>query len=146
MYGLTLFAPDVPSRLPLDELLPCCASGMIGLWELRQHEPEGIASIERMLPLYLSTLERLARQSSSPFQKAAARLAAQGYLLVTVLATHARKLDQMEAASSLARFYGQLAHDPNLEVAALKRLALKFGFEHRFIEAFNTCKGMSTPL
>jgi tetratricopeptide (TPR) repeat protein len=138
MYGLTLFAPEAPSRLPLDELLPCCASGMIGLWEHLQYAPEGMAAIGRMLPLYLSTLERIARQSPPPFQQAAARLAAQGYLLVTKLATHYRRLDQMEAASLLARSYGQLAHDPNLEVAALIRLAVKYSNERRMVEAFNT--------
>jgi tetratricopeptide (TPR) repeat protein len=44
----------------------------------------------------------------------------------------------MEAASVLARFYGQLAQDANLEVAALIRLAAKFGCEPRRVEAFTT--------
>jgi tetratricopeptide (TPR) repeat protein len=42
----------------------------------------------------------------------------------------------MEAASVLARSYGQLAQDANLEVAALIRLAVRFGFEPRRVEAF----------
>ncbi len=35
MYGLTPFAQDLPPRLPLEELLACCASGMVACWELR---------------------------------------------------------------------------------------------------------------
>ncbi len=135
MYGLTPFGDDLPPRLPLEELLACCASGMVACWQLRQYEPEGLALIRRMLPAYLSTLEKLAHHSS-PSQADAARLAAQGYLLVAVLAAYAHRLESMEAASVLARFYGQLAQDPNLEVAALMRLALKFGFERRRVEAF----------
>jgi DNA-binding SARP family transcriptional activator len=137
MYGLSLFAPETPQRLPLEEMLPCCASGIVACWELRQYEPEGLAEIERLLPAYLATLEKLARQSS-PYQQDAARLAAQGYLLMGVLAEHFRRLDQMEAAARMARLYGQLAHDPNLEVAALIRLATKRGLERHMVEAFST--------
>jgi DNA-binding SARP family transcriptional activator len=137
VYGLTRFADNLPPRLPLDELLACCASGLVACWELRQYEPEGLVLIERLLPAYLATLEQLACHSS-PVQAEAARLAAQGYLLLTVLASHARRLEQMEAASVLARSYGQLAQDANLEVAALIRLGVKFGFEHRMVEAFST--------
>jgi tetratricopeptide (TPR) repeat protein len=137
VYGLTLFAEDAPPRLPLEELLACCASGLVACWQLRQYEPEGLVLIERLLPAYLSTLEKLAR-SSSPFQAEAARLTAQGYLLLTKLASYARRLEQMEAASVLARSYGQLAQDANLEVAALIRLGTKFDFECRLVEAFTT--------
>ncbi len=95
--------------------------------------------IERLLPAYLATLEQLACHCS-PFQAEAARLAAQGYLLVAWLASHARRLEQMEAASVLARFYGQLAQDANLQVAALYSLAVRFDFEGErcLVEAFTT--------
>ncbi|MBV9689515.1 MAG: hypothetical protein JO202_07370 [Ktedonobacteraceae bacterium] len=139
MYGLTRFAEDLSPRLPLEELLACCASGMVACWELRQYEPEGLVLIERLLPAYLSTLEKLARHSS-PFQAEAACLAAQGYLLIAELVAHARRLEQMEAACVLARSYGQLAQNPNLEMAALIQLAVRFDLEgeRRLVEAFTT--------
>jgi transcriptional regulator with XRE-family HTH domain len=129
MYGLNRIPLKIRA-LPLDETLASCASGIVACWELRQYEPEGLAAIQKILAAYLPILEQVARQSS-PFQKAAANLAAQGYLLMGILANHYSKLEQMETTSRLARFYSQLAQDPNLEVSALIRLAIKFDFEDR---------------
>ncbi len=129
MYGLA----DIPlkiSSLPIDETLASCAAGIVACWELRQHEPEGLAAMQKILASYLPALEQIAHQAS-PFQRTAANLAAQGYLLMGILANHYGKLEQMETTSHKARFYSQLAQDTNLEVAALVRLAIKFDFEDR---------------
>jgi tetratricopeptide (TPR) repeat protein len=129
MYGLSHLAP--PSKpIPLDETLASCAAGVTACWELRHYEPEGLQAIQHILSAYLPTLEQVAHQPS-PFQQAAANLAAQGYLLVGILANHYSKLDQMELASRRAYTYGQLARDPNLQASALIRLAVKLDFEEQ---------------
>lgn len=128
MYGLSYLASEQRVRLPLDEALPLCAAGLTACVGLRKYEPEGMLAIQQILAAYLPTLEKAARQSSH-HRAVAASLAGQGYLLVGVLAAHYGKLDQLEAASRMARFYGQMAHDVNLEVAALIRLAIKYDFE-----------------
>jgi tetratricopeptide (TPR) repeat protein len=129
MYGLNHIPLRIRS-LPLDETLASCAAGIVASWELRQYEPEGLTVIQKILAAYLPTLEQIARQPS-PFQKAAANLAAQGYLLMGLLANHYGKLEQMETTSRQARLYSQLAQDPNLQVSALIRLAIKFDSEDR---------------
>jgi transcriptional regulator with XRE-family HTH domain len=136
LYGLTR-TPLLPSQLSPEEMLPLCAAGLTACGELRQYEPEGIYAIGRILSAYLPTLEELSRQSVT-FQRTAASLASQGYLLAGLLADHAGQLDQLEAASRMARLYAQVARDPNLEVAALRRLAIKYDFEHRDVKAMET--------
>lgn len=137
MYGLTHLTPVV-RPIPFDKTLSSCAAGIAACWELRQDEPEGLATIQRILASYLPTLEHIARVQSSPSQQAAAYLAAQGYLLLGILANHYSKLEQMERTSRSARFYGKLAQDPNLEVSALIRLAVTFDFENRDAKTLET--------
>ncbi|MGH2479311.1 MAG: hypothetical protein ACRDHW_06620, partial [Ktedonobacteraceae bacterium] len=138
IYGLAHLPFATPSRKrPPEEALPLCAAGMTACWELWQYQPEGILAVKRILAAYLPTLEHLVQQSSLS-QKEAALLAAQGYLLVWRLAEHAGKLDQMEAAGRMARLHAQIAHDTNLEVAALARLAVKFDYEQRDVKSLET--------
>ncbi len=134
MYGLTRFIPEKHPLSSAEELLPLCAAGLTACQELRQHEPEGTQTIRRVLAEYLPALEYFARQSSS-FQQSAAHLAAQSYLLVSVVTDHYGQLYHREAASRMARYYAQIAQDPNLEVSALTRLAVKFGFERCHLNA-----------
>ena len=136
MYGLThLAAPSRP--IPLDETIASCAAGITACWELRHYEPEGLQAIQHILSAYLPTLEQIARQPSL-FQQSAASLAAQGYLLVGILANHYSKLAQMELASRRAYTYGQLARDPNLQASALIRLAVKLDFEEQDVKTLQT--------
>ena len=135
MYGLAFLLSDLQTLPPSEEFLPLCAAGLTACLELRQYEqPEGWITIRRVLAAYLPTLEKLAQQSS-PTKQAAAHLAAQGHLLVHMLADHYGKLEHMESAARRARFYGQLANDPNLEVSALIRLAVRFDYEHQYQKA-----------
>jgi len=130
IYGLTRFIPEKHPLSSAEELLPLCAAGLAACQELRQHEPEGMQTIRRVLAAYLPALEHFAQQSS-PSQQSAAHLVAQSYLLINGLVEHYGHYDQMEAASRMARFYGQLAHDPNLEVSALNRLAVTTSYMNR---------------
>lgn len=136
MYSLTLFASERRTPPP-EEMLSLCAAGLSACLELRQYEPEGMLAMQRILAVYLPNLERLAHQSS-PSQQKAAYLAAQGYLLVNILASHHGRLDQMEAAARMARSYAQLASDPNLEISALLRLATTYDLENRDEKALDT--------
>ncbi len=134
MYGLAFLVGSHHILPPPEEFLPLCAASLSACRELRKYEAEGMAIIRRALAAYLPALEKIARRSS-PSQQTAAHLAAQGYLLVQMLADYHGKLDQMEAAANQARFYGQLAQDPNLEASALVRLAVKFDYEHNYLKA-----------
>lgn len=134
LYGLTLFTSNQRVLPSPEEMLPLCAAGLAACHELRQYEHEGMLAIRRILSAYLPTLEHFVQQSSL-HQHTAANLTAQGYLLVSNVADHYGKLDQMESASCLARLYAQIAHDPNLEAAALNRLAIRFSFGNREAQA-----------
>src|SRR5258707_9630894 len=103
-------------------------------------------AMQRILAAYLPTLEKLA-QYPSPSQSAAARLAAQGYLLISILTDYYGRLDQMEAAARMARYYAQVARDPNMEVSALIRLAIKFDVEYqdsRALQAYQEAHALPT--
>ncbi len=145
MYGLAFLLSDQQALPPPKEFLPLCAAGITACLELRQYEPEGWVTIRRILATYLPTLEKLAQQSS-PMKQTAAHLAAQGHLLGHMLADHYGRLDQMEAAARRARFYGQLANDPNLETSALVRLAVRFDYEHQYPKALEIYQeGLALP-
>lgn len=137
MYGLTLFSAGKQALPAPEELLPACAAGLTACLELRQYEPDGLFTIHRTLAAYLPALEHFACQSS-PSQRGAAHLASQSYLLISMITEHFGKYDQMEAACNLARLYGQIAQDPNLEVAALTRLAVHSAYRNRDNKALET--------
>jgi len=137
LYGLHRSSPQQNKALDSESLLPLCAAGLVACRELRQYESAGMQVISQILSAYLPALEELACRST-PSQRTAAHLAAQSYLLLTILADHYGKFEQMEAASRMARMYGQIAGDPNLEVSALARLAVKFDYERRDIKALET--------
>ncbi len=134
VYSLT----HLPSEQVLpEEALSLCAAGFTACIELQNYRPEGITAMQRILAAYLSPLEQTARRSSSA-QTTAARLTAQGYLLVGTVAEHYGRLDQMEAACRMARFYAQRAQDVNLETIAINRLAVKFDYERRDRKSLET--------
>lgn len=135
LYGLTFMGVGQRILPPAEEALPFFAAGMAACW--RQYTPDGLQAVRGTLSAYLPTLEHFARQSS-PYTQTAAHLASQGYLLTCLIAEHSSNLNLMEVASGLARFYGQLACDPNLEVAALVRLAVRFGFSNHDLKALET--------
>jgi DNA-binding SARP family transcriptional activator/urease gamma subunit len=126
VYALALFGGGSKPVVLAEEALPLFAAGLTACKALLQDGE--IDTISHVLSTYLPTLETKALQPSA-HQGSAAHLVSQGYLLATIIADHRRKLDHMEAFSRAARRYAQLANDPNLEVSALARLAVKYDYE-----------------
>ena len=87
-------------------------------WQLS--EEDGLGLIEQLLPTYLPHLSIMAQQQGK-YQVRMASIAAQSYLLSYVLALHREDFQRALSFCDQARAYGQLAHDPNLEVVSLLR-------------------------
>jgi hypothetical protein len=85
--------------------------------------------VEAILPLYCHHTTLLARQPS-PFQKNAARLASQAYLLACELLADRENFGAAEQAGKQAFIYGEIADDTNLQVASLIGLG-NIGFHRR---------------
>lgn len=83
-----------------------------------------------ILETYLPKVAALAQQAS-PYKKAAAGIASQGYLLSASLAGHRDDLNARQNHSEKAFQYGQIAEDYNLQVASLKQLAVTYDYKQR---------------
>lgn len=97
-------------------------------WHLMMDNELEIA--EHTLWGYLPRLAILASQSSE-HQPTAARITAQSYLLAGSLAGHRNDLNARERYCEQALLYGNQAHDRNLQISALKQLALTFEYKNR---------------
>ena len=75
---------------------------------------------------------------SSRQQHIAAALTAQGYLLAAILSGHRDDLQERQRYCEQALSYGNRARDPNLQVAALRQLALTFDYKDRPRKALQT--------
>ncbi len=135
---LTLFAtPDVLSPLqPLLQLAdtpkgPGIDEGTFDsfaqLNEICRQLSEGsdLKMAESILWTYLPKVELIARLSSE-HQQTAASIAAHGYLLAASLAGHRNNLLERLRLSEQALLYGELANDVNLQVVALRQIAISF--------------------
>ena len=135
---LTLFAtPDV--LFPLQPLLqladtpkgPGIDEGTFDsfaqLNEICRQLSEGsdLKMAESILWTYLPKVELIARLSSE-HQQTAASIAAHGYLLAASLAGHRNNLLERLRLSEQALLYGELANDVNLQVVALRQIAISF--------------------
>jgi tetratricopeptide (TPR) repeat protein len=127
-YTLTALGTESLRLPPAEEFLPLCAAGLTACRSLLYGG--GRDTVPALLATYLPTLETMAR-SAPTHHKTAADLASQAYLMATIIADHDGHLDHMEAYSKAARNYGHIAHDPNLEVSALCRLAVKYDYQRR---------------
>jgi transcriptional regulator with XRE-family HTH domain len=78
------------------------------------------STVERILPTYLPRVETLAQQSSH-YQKIAASITTQGYILAAEV--DKGNVSAMERYCDLAVQYSQIAEDHNLYIAALKQQA-----------------------
>jgi len=97
-------------------------------WHLMMSNELEIA--EQTLWGYLPKLTVLANQPSE-HRQVAASTAAQGYLLAGSLAGHRNDLNERERYCEQALLYGNLAQDRNLQVSALKQLALTYEYKDR---------------
>jgi transcriptional regulator with XRE-family HTH domain len=82
---------------------------------------------ERILWSYLPEVEVMAQQSSE-YQKRAASITSQGYLIAASLVGHHNDLQARQRFSEQALLYGDLAQDHTLQVAALRQLAATFSY------------------
>ena len=79
--------------------------------------------VEQALPFYLPKLTALAHQSS-PYQRRAAHLTAQGYILAAEV--DRANVGAMKAYAQQGVLYAQIADDPNIQAAALKQQATMY--------------------
>ena len=95
---------------------------------------DGLTTVATQLPKYLPALEILAQQPSR-YQKIAAKLAAQGHLLMSLIAYHSLNSALREAYGRRAERYSSMAEDQTLYVTVLNYLADTFYAENRLSEA-----------
>jgi tetratricopeptide (TPR) repeat protein len=99
-----------------EELLPACATSITSCWYLLNGSD--LAVIEKNLPAYLPTLVSWA-QKSSRSQPLAAGLAAQGSLLMGLLAYHRLRFPALLTYTNQAVELARLSGDLNLQTYAL---------------------------
>jgi tetratricopeptide (TPR) repeat protein len=102
-----------------EEFLPPCAASVTACWHLMQGKE--FAAVERALAKYFPLLLTLARQPSL-YQRSAAYLAAQGSLLLGLVALHKLQFQERQAYCKQAVEYARLSEDPALLVASLIHL------------------------
>jgi tetratricopeptide (TPR) repeat protein len=68
----------------------------------------------------------------------AARLVAEGYLLAASLVGHRNDLYRRQKYSEQALFYGEIAQDATLQVAAIRQIATTFNYQERFQPVLET--------
>src|SRR5579875_651911 len=119
---------DNLSLLRAEEILTLCASHIPLCWQL--YFEGGQAEVEQVLPNYISQLSALARHPSS-YQKRAATLLSQAYQLASLLATQHQDYGAAYTAARQGLFYGEVAGDPNLQVASFVRQAMVYFYLKR---------------
>ncbi len=133
MFGL--IALDNIKHLPTEEILSSCAAGLVACKAL--YNSGEVEVVSQTLTKYLSMLAPLSTYSL-PYQKQAANIIGQTYLLMTLIADHRRDYTMMELCCVEAQKYAQLAEDVNLEAATLLRLAVKYDYESRWRKTLQT--------
>ncbi len=112
---------DALSLLCVEEILTVCASHIPLCWQL--YFEGGLAEVERVLPDYITQLSTLTRHPSS-YQKKAATLLSQAYQLSSLLGTQHQDYGAAYTSARQGLFYGEMAGDPNLQLASFVRQAL----------------------
>ncbi|WP_161982369.1 bacterial transcriptional activator domain-containing protein [Dictyobacter alpinus] len=90
-------------------------------------EGNELKTAERVLWSYLPQVETLA-QVQSPYQKIAAAITSQVYVLAASLVGHHSDLQSRQSCSERAIWYAECAQDVELHVAALRQLAVTFDY------------------
>jgi tetratricopeptide (TPR) repeat protein len=87
-----------------------------------REDEDPFREVTQALPVYLPVLAAVVR-SASPFQQDGAALAAQGYLLSSLMALHHLQFAAQEQECKEAVLFSDLAKDRNLQVYARMQLA-----------------------
>lgn len=93
--------------------------------------------VEPTLWAYLPKLTAIAKHPTKQ-QHIAAAITSQGYLLAAILAGHRDDLQERQSHCEQALLYGNVARNRNLQVAALRQLALTFDYKDRPRKALQT--------
>ncbi len=103
-----------------EDILTLCSAGVVACWKLFW---EGdFEEVEKALPIYLARLAPLTH-AANPCQKRAASLVSQTHQIASLLVLERQAFDLALMHCKQAFFYGDLAEDPQLQVAALIRQA-----------------------
>jgi tetratricopeptide (TPR) repeat protein len=112
---------DALSLLRVEEILTLCAAHIPLCWQL--YFEGGLAEVECVLPDYITQLSTLTRHPS-PYQQRAATLLSQAYQLSSLLGTQHQDYGAAYTSARQGLFYGEMAGDPNLQLASFIRQAL----------------------
>ena len=93
--------------------------------------------VEPTLWAYLPKIAAIATHSAKQ-QRIAATITSQGYLLAAILAGHRDDLQERQSHCEQALSFGNIAEDRNLQVAALRQLALTYDYKERPRKALQT--------
>jgi tetratricopeptide (TPR) repeat protein len=113
----------------IDEATPEELGHFTALTETCRHLSEGneLKTAERILWAYLPRVESIAKLSFRD-QRTAASITSQGYLLAASLVGHRNNLQARQRFSEQALLYGKLAQDHNLQITALRQLAVTYDY------------------
>lgn len=118
-HGLLGFVQQQKTSFLEEEFLPACAASVTACWHLLNGRE--FASVEHALSRYMPFLVVWTRQASS-YQRTAAYLAAQGYLLLGLIALHRLHFQQRIICCKEAVKCAREAKDDALLVKALTQL------------------------
>ncbi len=122
-------AYDPTQLFCIDDATPESLENFAAITETCRHLSEGneLKTAERILWAYLPRVESIAKVSFRD-QKSAADITSQGYLLAASLVGHRNNLQARQYFSEQALLYGKLAQDRNLQITALRQLAVTFDY------------------
>ena len=130
-----LLAPTTEHAKPNDLTIQGFQSLINACWQLSRGNE--LALGEKLLPECMSRLVPLA-QSPSPYQKAAAHLAAQGYQLYGIFALHKNNILASQLYYKQAVEYSLLSENPHTLVASLRMLADDYRYNHQHQQFLQT--------
>ena len=120
----------------IEEFLSEVTASVTTCWYLLQGD--GLTTVEVTLPLYLPELVQVVK-SSSLYRKRAAYLAAQGFLLLGLLAHHRVRYAERVAHCQKAVSYASASGDLTLLVACLVHLSDAFLISGQREDSLSTC-------
>ena len=120
---LLSFSHNVPTITDAGAYLAECQEHIRVCWQLLAGKEISVAQF--LLCSWLPSLDPLATKPSQ-YQQHAARLAAQGYMLIGLTAILQRRNDAAEWSRRQAVGYAALSGDVSLQVAAIKHLATQY--------------------